>query len=754
LTAGGPNAMTSLTSAVAGRDLATLFEVGAVGLLSDADLLTRFHMARGDAASEAAFEAIVARHGPMVLGVCRRVLGDVHDAADAFQATFLILARKAPTVRVEGSLGRWLHGVSVRVARRSRATAQAERARVHRLVRHAPPNESTPPDALSRVEVRAAIDEEIARLPDRYQSAVVLCHLEGLSQEQAAQRLGCPVGTIESRLHRARGRLRTALNRRGLAPIASGAALLTASTSRAEVPSALAASTIAAVTDGPHGSAVTATVAALVSQTLRGMHMIKARWIGLFLTTIGLTAAGAAVVAGGDDKKPAQAARAADAPRAEPKAAEQPIADRLAQILAEYQAKQDALRQALEKVENQREINQIYGKMSPDEVAFCRRMIDLATSAPKDPSARKALVWVVDKPGMSDEGTYGDEFARAAALLVRHHGDDPEAIRVGLTMDNLASPHRDALLTGFYASANGREAKGLARLALAQYLEQKAKYANGTKTFQARHKIKYIGVIGDDGKPFDKEVEQSTEDYTYILQLRLCDPNAIRAEAERLYGEVIAVYGDIPHRTVRGRALEALLKEPTPKWNGKPLTPDELRKLSDIVKGKRTLADEANGRLDETHNLVDGKPAPEIDGVDSEGKPLKLSDHRGKVVVLVFWGSWCGPCMRQVPHERELVERLKGKPFALLGVNCREDKSSAIKTMKAERMTWPNWIEGDGDGPIVSRYHVRGFPTVFVIDKSGIIRGKGLHGEYLDKLVDDLLKETPSNDARKAAGSF
>jgi RNA polymerase sigma factor (sigma-70 family) len=743
--------MTSMTSAAAGRDLATLFEVGAVGLLSDADLLTRFLEARGESASEAAFEVIVARHGPMVLGVCRRVLGDVHAAADAFQATFLILARKASTVRVEGSLGRWLYGVSVRVARRSRATALAERARVRTLHRLDPVDESAPPDTPMRDDLRAAIDEEIARLPIRYRSAVVLCHLEGLTQEQAAHRIGCPVRTIESRLHRARSRLRTALSRRGLAPITFGAASLIASTSRAEVPSALAATTVSTAVGGPHGGAVTATVAALVGQTLRGMHMIRGRWIGLFLATIGLTATGAAVIAGGDDKKPVQPARPADAPRPDQKqAAERPIADRLAEILAEYEAKQDALREALEKIENQREINKIYGKMSPNEVAFCRRMIDLAISAPTDPAARRALVWVVNKPGMFDVGAYGDEFARATAMLVRVHGDDPEAVRVGLGMDNIVSSHHDALLTGFYASAKGREAKGLARLALAQYLEQKAKFVAGTRKLQGRQKTRFAGVMGDDGKLFDKEVEQSDEDYSYALQLKLCDADAIRAEAERLYGEVIAEYGDVPHLTVRHRDLEALLKEPTPKWNGKPLTSDELRKLSDLVARKKTLADVANARLDEMHNIVVGKAAPEIDGVDSEGKPLKLSDHRGKVVVLVFWGSWCGPCMRQVPHERELVERLKGKPFALLGVNCREDKAVAIKTMKDERMTWPNWIEGDdSDGPIVSRYHVRSYPTVFVLDAKGIIRAKGPQGAYLDKLVDDLLKEIPAKDARK-----
>jgi RNA polymerase sigma factor (sigma-70 family) len=202
------------------NDLSTLFGVGAVGQLSDAELLTRFTAGQGDAVSKAAFEVIVARHGPMVLGVCRRVLGDAHAAADAFQATFLILTRNATSVHIEDSLGRWLYGVCIRVARRARATSLAECAHVLALNDFDPPEEVAPSDPCQHDDLRTAIDEEIARLPGRYRSAVVLCYLEGLTQEQAARRLRCPLGTIQSRLHRARERLKSGLIRRGLAPTA------------------------------------------------------------------------------------------------------------------------------------------------------------------------------------------------------------------------------------------------------------------------------------------------------------------------------------------------------------------------------------------------------------------------------------------------------------------------------------------------------------------------------------------------------
>ena len=118
-------------------------------------------------------------------------------------------------------------------------------------------------------------------------------------------------------------------------------------------------------------------------------------------------------------------------------------------------------------------------------------------------------------------------------------------------------------------------------------------------------------MIGDDGKPYDKHVEQSDEEYAYYsLALRLSDPDAIKAEAERLFEEVIADYGDIPLVTRKDREFEALLKDPSPKWKGKPLTDEEKRALAEIVARKKTLGGEATARLDEMHNLTIGKPAP------------------------------------------------------------------------------------------------------------------------------------------------
>ena len=362
-----------------------------------------------------------------------------------------------------------------------------------------------------------------------------------------------------------------------------------------------------------------------------------------------------------------------------------------------------------------------------------------------DPAARDALVWVLNKPGMRDVAEYGDEFARAAALLVRHHGDDPEAVRIGLGLDNVFSQHRDELLSGFYASAKGQEAKGLARLALAQYLEGQAKYTTHYRATQGRQKMRYIGVIGDDGKPFDKEVEQSDEEYAYVVQLRLREPEAMSALAERLYKEVIAEYSDVVHRTLMHRELEALLQTREPRWNGKPLTPQELGKLKELIAKKWTLGAAASRGSTPCKTWSRARPR--------RRSPASISMGSRSAWPTTGARSWCwssgalgaGPACARF-RMNALAAQHKDKPFAVLGVNCDEDKQAAQKAIKDERMAWPNWHDGaPGEGPIAKRYHIRAYPSVFVIDGKGIIRQRQAQGDGLDTAVDALLTEMESN---------
>jgi RNA polymerase sigma factor (sigma-70 family) len=196
-------------------------------------LLERFTAHR----EQAAFAALVQRHGPMVLGVCRRVLQHEQDAEDAFQAVFCVLARKASTIRRGTAVGGWLHAVASRIARKAKGLQVRRRMRESELPDVPAPD--NPPEWLWR-DLWPILDEEVSRLPERYRRPFVLCHLEGKTNQEAAVELGCPPGTVSSRLTRARERLRARLARRGLA-LSAGAlvAALGTRTSAAAVPTGL-----------------------------------------------------------------------------------------------------------------------------------------------------------------------------------------------------------------------------------------------------------------------------------------------------------------------------------------------------------------------------------------------------------------------------------------------------------------------------------------------------------------------------------
>src|ERR1017187_6256572 len=189
-----------------------LFDRGTLVALGERQLLERF-LSRGD---EPAFEAIVGRHGPMVLSVCRRVLDDQHDVEDAFQATFLILVKKAGSIRDRDVLGTWLYGVARRVAVRARMNSRRRQSH-ERIGVESLEVQDNRKDPVESNEIRAVIDDELERLPYRYRAALVLCDMEGQTHEQAAVQLRCPVGTVKTRLSRGRERLRFRLAPRGLA---------------------------------------------------------------------------------------------------------------------------------------------------------------------------------------------------------------------------------------------------------------------------------------------------------------------------------------------------------------------------------------------------------------------------------------------------------------------------------------------------------------------------------------------------------
>ena len=255
----------------------TLFQAGSLGALTDGQLLDHYLSPDGRC-SEIAFAALVERHGPMVLSVCRRLVSDAHFAEDAFQATFLVLARRARSVRNHDSLGGWLHRVARRIATRLRSNHARRKAREH------PGNLEVAVQYANRAEhdeLKSVIDHEIDRLAESHRLPVVLCCLEGISHEEAAQRLRWPLGTVKSRLARARKRLQARLVRKGFAPSAALAAagLLAGEASAAAVPPALidaTAKAAAAVATGALlGGVVPASLSSVVREELSSMFATK-----------------------------------------------------------------------------------------------------------------------------------------------------------------------------------------------------------------------------------------------------------------------------------------------------------------------------------------------------------------------------------------------------------------------------------------------------------------------------------------------
>ena len=294
-------------------DIARLRQlIATTDAVPDADLLARFVTDRDGPA----FSVLVRRHGPMVLAVCRRVLRHRQDAEDAFQATFLVLARRAETIKLRSPLGSWLYGVAYRTALSARRAAFVRREREARAA--ATKTGELIPDNGLTAELREALDRELAALPDAYRAAVVVCDLEGLHRRDAAVQLGWTEGTLSSRLARARALLARRLARYGLTIPAVG---LTAIAGPEAVAHALAEPTVRLGTLVAVGEAVVAApVAALMEGTMKTMLLLKFKALAAS-AVVGCAVAATALAGwqadntGTVDPPQPNAPKAADAPR-------------------------------------------------------------------------------------------------------------------------------------------------------------------------------------------------------------------------------------------------------------------------------------------------------------------------------------------------------------------------------------------------------------------------------------------------------
>jgi peroxiredoxin len=311
------------------------------------------------------------------------------------------------------------------------------------------------------------------------------------------------------------------------------------------------------------------------------------------------------------------------------------------------------------------------------------RALALAGGRRDDPQAIDVLLWII----MELRHGAGDAFLS----LGRDHVTNERLIEA-CRAANFAPPDAFERVEAFLHEAESRSphrtVRGFAGFYLAKALIKRA------STLRR--------AAGEADLAADLERDLGADS---LARFRARPVDDLEREAEQSLERVTAQYGD----------LETLRKQP-------------LRVL-------------AQGELFALRRTTIGKEAPEIEGEDAEGRPFKLSDHRGKVVVLTFSGNWCGPCVAMYPQERAMVEGHRGRPFALLSVNTDADRTTLREAIGKGEITWPCWWDGGPSGPITLRWGIDRFPSVFVLDHKGVIRHRDLRGEALDRAVDQMIQE-------------
>jgi thiol-disulfide isomerase/thioredoxin len=328
------------------------------------------------------------------------------------------------------------------------------------------------------------------------------------------------------------------------------------------------------------------------------------------------------------------------------------------------------------------------------------KIFELARQEPASETACQMFGWIVANR-ITQGGPLNAIGAQSVGFLRDYHATNPNIAKICWELgtsywnDFTFQPATDFLRMATDKNPN-REVRGQAILALAR----RAKRESWASIY-----------FSESAPPEDTRFAKAKT--AYLERAMNENPESLSRGAEKLLNLVLAEYADCP----------TLL--PT---NSLPFM--------------ATLGEVAQVELYDLNHLSVGKMAPEISGEDIDGHKFKLSDYRGKVVMLSFWASWCGPCMRMVPSEVKLAERMKGKPFALIGVNGDSNRDHAKRAVEKEMITWPSFWSTEGRyGPIPIAWNVQSWPTIYLLDSNGVVRFKGEDFELLNQKIDQLLDQ-------------
>jgi RNA polymerase sigma factor (sigma-70 family) len=682
---------------------------------TDAQLLDLF-IARRD---EAAFEALVGRHGPMVLGVCRRVLCNESSAEDAFQATFLVLVRKAVCVRPRAMVGNWLYGVAQTTALKARAMRSKRLAREREAAAQARRADSE----AEGQRLQALLDQELKHLPAIYRSAIVLCDLEGNSQSEAGRRLGCPQATIGTRLARGRRLLARRLARHGLA-VSSGLALsaMVETLRAASVPPTLMTATVNAARALAAGEAaagaISMQVSALTEGVLKSMLLTKLKMLSTCLLAGGVIAAGAAWTGHG--------ARAGSAVAAEPT-----LEVRFHEFESEAQNKHQP-----EKAHDKALEIRGSGRLATKEFALA------------------------DFTSFEVSRTFQVEITRADAFRVSVTADDnllpyihvtKEGTELRLLMDPKLSFWATALkATVTMPALENLHASSASRVSFKGFKSEKPFKAQIELSSQVQGEIEAGnmdlsvsggGMVMLKGQARELKLSGSQASRLSLAEFTAGSADVALSEASTA---VLRVKDKLEYNLSRASRLEYLGNPPTTKGRTSDASSAVAVAVASPVEQAAGAAHglhqgrhggNAAGAAHNHHGagaagagLNVGAKVPDILLQDLHGKIVKLSDLQKqiretdkKAIVLSFWCSTCPSC-RRVEHQLDKLAqdfRSKALVFAL-DANAGEKADNVGAVAKKTGLTLPIYLNPKGEA--ADLFGIEVTTTTVVIDADGVLR--------------------------------